>query len=359
MPEFREMLLDVLSPDFRDALREVFSPRGEGGNGITKTMRFAMSLWKQNGAQQHEDAPPPVVRLGVVGQEAAGKTCMLNGLRHVMRDTKLVSGLEFSRGSPEEVLEDLRIRNLIDTTTGKNALASTRATESFIYYIRQGYTRVLKLIYHDHIGQMIMMTKAELGDREGERKTFLNNVKDAHVLWAVVSLHRSPDGKIWLDRDEADVVKSYVTEALERRSDAEPLTLAVVVTKADLILGADGDEKKIKQELMRTVDEQFRNLAEYSRRVNAAAVFPTSAFGWDNSEEIADKPGFSRTTKGRMEPYNLDKLLLWSLVQGLEQPRKPRHPCGLDFKVASRLNEVLGRLPTGESDDALVLKSAG
>jgi hypothetical protein len=203
----------------------------------------------------------------------------------------------------------------------------------------------LRFIYHDHIGQMLKMTRAELGDRESERKAFFNDVKDAHVLWAVVSLHRSPDRKIWLDRDEVDIVKSYLNEALERRSDAEPLTLAVVMTKADLVSGADGDERKTKLELMRTVADQFRNMAEYSRRVNAAAVFPTSAFGWDNSEDITDKPGFSRTTKGRMEPYNLDKLLLWSLVQGLEQPRKPRHPNGLDFKVANRLNEVLGRLP--------------
>jgi hypothetical protein len=231
--------------------------------------------------------------------------------------------------------------------------------QSFSYCIRQGHTPLMRFFYHDAIGQLLETSRAELGkEREADHRTFITNIKDADVLWAVVSVNQHLDGTVWLDQDEAEIVKSYVVEVLEKRSDSSPLSLAIVLSKSDLAGPENDDETKAKKvELMETVADEFRDLAEHSRRIHAAAVFPTSAFGWDNAEAIEGHLGYSRTTKGRMEPYNVDKLLLWSLSHGLAQPKKKRDANGLDFQIAHKLDHVLGRMPQ-EGEHALVIKSS-
>src|SRR4051812_5626054 len=293
------------------------------------------------------------VRLGLVGQGESGKTCMLNGIRRILFDIDLGPELEFGK-SAEGIKKLIYERNQAEQIlTKNNALARTTEAGDFDFDVFDGSSKIMTFIYHDAIGQLFQ--DVELGKEDRQRHTFLmKTLTQADVLWAIIGVRKGLKGPDF-DTDEVEIVKGYVREAIKNRSGVHKISVGIVLTKADAA-GDDEESEATRKNLNKLMDKaasRFSTLLERESKVWSACVFPVSSFGFGTSEDRDNVSTFSRDnarkavlTNGRLQPWNIEKLLLWSLICGLEQPRPRRSEelDGLDLAVSRRLSPALNRM---------------
>jgi|ERR1700733_11311774 len=306
----------------------------------------------------------PEIRLGIAGQGDAGKTVLLRAIETILCDINPGPGLELADLNAE--LAKKRYSELHEATEAFRTQGSVRTTTArdFRYAVVDGTKQVMTFVYHDAIGQLLQQTELDDPDKK-KHAEFVNKLSHADILWAVIPV-RDVGGDIGIQMQEISIVKQYIADAIrlrEARSDASKVSVAVVLTKAD-VLGQGGfdEAKPTLAKLVNQIGDRFFNLIERSPSIWSGVVFPVSAFGFENSTLQETSTDSQHHDEKRylvdgdsLNPWNIDKLLLWSLASGLEQPRgRPKaDKLSNNIELTGRINGALAL--TG--GPALVLKS--
>lgn len=230
----------------------------------------------------------------------------------------------------------------------------------------RGTKDLLSIVYHDPIGQLLQQTSLGALDAENHSK-YLRNLSSCNIIWAVVPL-RIFNGEPTVRDDEIEIVQSYVAESINARirdGTTAPVSLAIVISRIDAM--GQYSEQEARSDIVRLVNEvgkKFERLAVKTDLIWSCVVFPVSAFGFNNHalQSSATKDGSQEQhyllAGPTMRPWNLDKLLLWSLCIGLEQPtghtifRRARANSDLASRVGDSLSRTEGPFLTLKAGNA-------
>lgn len=297
------------------------------------------------GAQQQATK----IRLGVLGKGSAGKTCLILAICRAMVEMNLGDELELAPPSVEKMKDILDRLGKDEQQLTRSVLHRTAAPVDISLSVFNGHQRLIDFIYTDAVGQIVSSIK--LGTHEdGEHKTFVNELAEADVIWVVLPINREGTRCKINVQDAEYFLKSYLREALELRqlrNESKTISVAIVLTKADLAGNSPESAADELNRLMEEARQRFSNLLNNSAIVYAASVFPVSAFGFESArpEELNAsvdriKIRESLLINDSLQPWNIENVLLWSIVCGLQQPGIPipRNQRERDVAVSQKLD---------------------
>jgi hypothetical protein len=278
------------------------------------------------------------VRIGCIGRGHAGKTALFHALGDSLVGDFLPSGLHLDAADPREVARMIREIEDAQKLLRQSGLPPTLEVSQTRYCVYQGDKRRLVCRLREVIGQVLTHTlpnsEPELQARYAD---YLKNLVNAHVLWAVVPCPPAePDAR---DRrryaNDLRIIMAYLREALRLRTLTPPAAVALVLSKTDALFpGPEEARAALTDDVLRQALGPLVQLIEQSDRVSDAVIVPVTAFGFgkavrrDDVEERHGAPGSAEEPFGdepiwllkegeSPAPYNLDTLLLWSLLMGL------------------------------------------
>jgi len=282
-----------------------------------------------NGKLKSSEENIPSVKLAVIGTSAAGKTYLLNAIHRL-----IFGGITLKNGLRIGVLnaQDTTVKfNEIETNVllmQQTPLPSTAMKYDFDFRLFRQVKPVIHIVYHDNVGQILTDDDTK---RNVSRNEFLKTLSQATVLWLLLPMQVDKDGKyLGISNKDILLAEGYLQDALQDRT--SPLSFAILLTKADIL--EDLEQEKVKQELHTlhaTLKARFEWLIGCDF-ISTAALFPISTFGFGNAQLIANSDSTNTTVaytlRGNdLKPYNVDKLLLWSLSCACYQtPPTPSTP---------------------------------
>lgn len=265
---------------------------------------------------------PLQVRIGVIGKGASGKTVMHLAIQKLVLSTRLEDGFELDTPDEEGLKELIRSVNKAEQKVSTSLLPRSTTAGDFCYCVYRAEHTYLKFIYHDAIGQLLSVVNDGQPNKD-ENYAFKSRLFEADVIWAYLPIADSGERARFIEYDAA-VVKSYLRSVLKERHPDSRLSVAVVLTKADRTANMQGS--------MEGAATRLENLMEHARdvfssiilsdKIASAAVFPVSAFGWNNAQEL-EGVNDSAIVNEKLEPWNVDALLFWSLSCAVQQPGQP------------------------------------
>jgi hypothetical protein len=265
-------------------------------------------------------SPPkdmPVVKLAVIGTSSAGKTYLLNAiLRLIFKGLPLKNGLRIGAlNAGDTTVKFNEIEGNIRLMQ-KMPLPSTAIKYDFDFRLFHQIKPALHVVYHDNVGQILTDGDPK---RNPSRNDFLKIISQANVVWLLLPMQVDKEGK-YLGIAQKDILlaEGYLQDALQNRSNRSPLAFAILLTKADVL--EDLEQESTKQELHSlhaTLKARFEWLIGCDF-ISASALFPISTLGFGNAQLLAnsdtsDEVGAYTLLGNDLKPYNVDKLLLWSL----------------------------------------------
>lgn len=303
-----------------------------------------MSILNVFGGKDSSQENIPVVKLTVIGTSAAGKTYLLNAIHRL-----IFGGITLKNGLRIGVLDaqDTTMRfNEIETNVRvmqKALLPSTDMKYDFGFRLFRQVKPVIHIVYHDDVGQILTDDDEK---RKSSRGEFLKTLSQATVLWLLLPIQVDKDGKyLGISNKDILLAEGYLQDALQNRT--SPLAFAILLTKADIL--EDLEQEKAKQEL-RELHTKLKNRFEWligCDFISTSALFPVSTFGFDNAQLITDPNGTnekgSYTLRGTdLKPYNVDKLLLWSLSCACYQTPTPQIDDVVKREILTNLQQLDG-----------------
>lgn len=280
------------------------------------------------------------IKLGVVGQADSGKTVIVYGIQESLGKIDPGEGLKLGAIDHEHAKHIQQETKKFTEILRTQSSAQSGSLVDFEYALRQGNKNLLTITYHDSIGQLLELTSSQLDAQSEElHNKYLNNISKCNVLWAVIPV-RIKEGVPDFDDSEIEIVISYISKAINLRlkhGNRSPFSLAVVISRIDIIGPYEESElKPAITELTLNIGRRFEDFVMNCSSIWQSAVFPVSAFGFTNYEVKYENTGDGNRdqryylSRSMMEPWNLNKLLLWSICTGLEQPHE---------------SSIIGRLP--------------
>jgi GTPase SAR1 family protein len=125
----------------------------------------------------------PEIKLGIVGTSSAGKTYLLKAIQKFTLDMYLKSGLEFALQTGQDTTNIYSELTAAIDTISSNVLASTMNANDFNFSLFDGEKRIVDLIYHDAVGQLI--DKIGNPDSEKNRERFVNTIINSNVMKSI------------------------------------------------------------------------------------------------------------------------------------------------------------------------------
>lgn len=304
------------------------------------------------------------IRLGVIGQGGTGKTELIRALQMMLMQNMIDPGpdLEFGPVNHQSAKEERANFEQHEAEVAKASPSRTVEARDFEYALKQGGNIVCKFVYHDAIGQLLDTPDL---DQTGlnQETAFIEKIALSNVLWVVIPI-RIRFGEIMVDDSKVDLVKNYISEAIKFRNKkriSSKISLAIVMTRSDLI-GSELSKETLDAigEASEKIIKKFKNFVEKNDIIWSSVLYPVSAFGFGNSIEEKISTAQNNGSQGyylagpTYEPWNLSKLLLWSLCAAVHQPTGGllRRHSGPNSDLASNLSEALG----GTAGPALPLK---
>ena len=189
------------------------------------------------------------------------------------------------------------------------------------------------------IGQVLTHTLPDsAADQQARYNSYLRSLVDTHVLWAMVpcpAVNPTPHDRRRYAND-LRITLAYLREALRLRALEEPVALALVLSKMD-VLFASAEEARmaLTDQVLRDSFGPLVHLVEQSARIGDAVIIPVTIFGFGNAvlrddgdgrhgappdmedEPFAAEPIWLLRDGASVDPYNLDTLFLWTLLAGL------------------------------------------
>lgn len=264
------------------------------------------------------------MKLGIIGTSTAGKTYLVTAINRLVLGGKLrlTDSLEITVVDGIDTTKRLQETKDVIDIMQQQALGSSVVGKDFDFrLVHGGIDDVVAITYHDHVGQAL--TDAD-SSKDQSRSELISNVSKSDVIWFLLPLQVDNVGKYaGVKMDDLVLAQAYLRDCLRERVNsgiASPLAFAIVVTKAD-ILGT-AEFFKEKQEIIDLCDDlksRFEGLIG-SQHISVAAFFPVSVLGFDNAEFVSEN---NETTfllaSNDLQPYNVDRLLLWSLLAAAYQ----------------------------------------
>lgn len=300
------------------------APSGHTDAESVEPAKRAGGMWLM---PQHREL---VLRLGIIGCGDSGKTCLLNAIRRTVMDVhpgkQLHMGMARAASARMDLLSAVKGRYAEEALWRQGGLGITPTPNDLEYAIFEGAKPVVTFVHHDAVGQLLNFWR--LGDEDlNSHVEFISRTSTADILWAVIAVQKEYEQKeCYIDRDELHLVMGYTKEAIHHMSESRKVSVGIILTMADRA-GTLGPAhmRATLDGLAAEVARRFTPFFENESKVWSSCVLPVSAFGLDKAEELetSSKEAARETilNSQTLEPWNVDKLLLWSLVSGLSQPR--------------------------------------
>lgn len=259
----------------------------------------------------------PIVRLAVIGTGSAGKTYLLNAIhRLIFGGITLKSGLRIGALTAEDTTVKFNEIEANIKLMQKMPLPATAIKYDFDFRLWRQVKPVLHIVYHDNVGQILTDSDPK---RNPSRKDFLKIIAQANVIWLLLPMQVDKEGN-YLGIAQKDILlaEGYLQDALQKRNNQSPLAFAILLTKADVLEDLEQDSSKQElHSLHETLKARFEWLIGCDF-ISAAALFPISTLGFGNAQLVANSDSSDEastyTLRGNdLKPYNVSKLLLWSL----------------------------------------------
>jgi hypothetical protein len=279
------------------------------------------------------------VHVGCIGRGNAGKTALLRTLSEGPVGDFLPSGLHVDAGDPRDVARMIREAEEAQRLLHQFGLPPTLKASQNRYYLYDGATQRVVYKVREVIGQILTHTLPDSAAEQQTRYTeYLRSLVNTQVLWAVVPC--PPPNPSARDRrryaNDLRITLAYLREALRLRSLEQPVAVALVLSKIDALF-KDIEEARtaLTDEVLRTSFGPLVHLIEQSSRVSDAVIIPVTAFGFGNAvlreqggeheeahpesedEPFGSEPIWLLREGASAQPYNLDTLLIWTLLFGL------------------------------------------
>jgi hypothetical protein len=249
------------------------------------------------------------------------------------------SGLHVDAGDPREVAQMIHEAEEAQRLLHQFGLPPTLKAAQIRYFLYDGAVQRVVYKLREVIGQVLTHTLPDSAAEQQARYTeYLRSLVNTHVLWALVPC--TPPNPSARDRrryaNNLRITLAYLREALRLRSPEQPVAVALVLSKIDaLFKDAEDARTSLTDEVLRTSFGPLVHLIEQSPRVADAAIIPVTAFGFGNAvlrEEGGEREGAHPESEDEpfgpepiwllregmsAQPYNLDTLVIWTLLFGL------------------------------------------
>ncbi|HYT90077.1 MAG TPA: hypothetical protein VEL76_15325 [Gemmataceae bacterium] len=289
----------------------------------------------------HKEGGPDVreVRTGCIGRGHAGKTALFRAMSEGPVGDFFPSGLHVDVGDPREVAQMIREAEETQHILQASGLPPTLEASQIRYYLYDGDSQRVVYKMREVIGQVLTHTLPESAPEQQARyDEYLKTLVNTHVLWAVIPCpppNPSPRDRRRYSND-LRITTAYLRESLRLRTMEQPAAVALVLTKIDTLF-KDADEARaaLNDESLRDALGPLCHLIERSEHVVDAAILPVTAFGFGNAV-LREQPGERAEVAPESDddpfgaepiwllregvtprPYNLDTLVIWTLLFGL------------------------------------------
>ena len=326
-----------------DLTAEAPSPLPKEGHSPAADIEGAAQLREErlqlNGAEVRE------VRVGCIGRGHAGKTALFRALDEGPVGGFFPSGLHVDVGDPREVAKLIRETEEARRILQRSGLPPTLQAAQIRYYLYDHDEQRVVYKMHEVIGQVLTHTLPDsAADQQTQYDCYLKNLVNTHVLWAMVPcLPPNPDAR---DRrryaNDLRITLAYLREALRRRSLEEPVAVALVISKIDVLFeNAEEARASLTDKVLCKALGPLVYLLDQSARVSDAVIIPVTSFGFgnavlnesaserggtppDSADELFEpEPTWLLREGASLEPFNLDTLFLWTLLFGLVNQAGP------------------------------------
>lgn len=305
-----------------------------------------MFIFTSNNSSKNkkEDINTSEVKLSVIGTGAAGKTYLLNAIHNLIMKGMggLKNGLRIgSLGAYETTLGSIKIEDNIEAMKS-SALISTDEKYDFEFQLFHKVKPIVKITYHDNVGQILTHNTESINSM---RSKFIDDIKKSEIVWILLPAQVDQNGQYLGSISGKDIAlaEGYLQEALQDRPSNFPLVLAILLTKAD-VLGLDGNGQNEFVKIKDGLADRFDWLISCDF-LSSAAFFPISAMGFDNTRlagmEERGCPIYLLSGDD-LKPYNINKLLLWSLASVAYQNKLLKLDETVKKNLASSLQNMEG-----------------
>jgi hypothetical protein len=247
------------------------------------------------------------------------------------------SGLHVDVGDPREVARMIRESEETQRVLQASGLPPTLEASQIRYYLYDGDRQRVVYKIREVIGQVLTHTLPDSAPEQQARyDAYLKALVSTHVLWAVIPCpppNPSPRDRRRYAHD-LRITSAYLREALRLRTLEQPAAVALVLSKLDALF-QDADEARaaLPDDVLRNAMGPLAHLVGKSSHVADAVILPVTAFGFGNAvlrtqgdgpepAGASDDPFGAEPTWLLKEgvsprPYNLDTLVVWTLLFGL------------------------------------------
>lgn len=303
------------------------------------TLKYSSKVSKKN-----DETTIAEVKLSVIGTGAAGKTYLLNAIHSLIMKGMggLKNGLRIgSLGAYETTKGSIKIEENIEAMKS-SCLISTDEKYDFEFQLFYQVKPIVKITYHDNVGQILTHNNESINNM---RETFIEDIKRSEIVWILLPAQVDQNGQYLGSISGKDIAlaEGYLQEALQDRPANFPLVLAILLTKAD-VLGLDDNGQKEFDKIKDVLSDRFDWLISCNF-LSSAAFFPISAMGFDNTRlaglEERGSPVYLLSGND-LKPYNINKLLLWSLASAAYQNKSLKLDDNIKKNLANSLQNMDG-----------------
>src|SRR5262245_59807915 len=247
------------------------------------------------------------VQVGCIGRGNAGKTALLRALSEGPVGDFFPSGLHVDAGDPREVAEMIREAEQTQRLLHRCGLPPTLEASQLRYFLYDGDAQRVVYKMREVIGQVLTHTlPSSAADQQALSTQYIKSLVNAHVLWAVVPCQ--PANPSARDRrryaNDLRITLAYLREALRLRSLAQPVAVALVLSKIDtLFRDAEEARASLTDEVLRASFGPLVHLIEQSPRVSDAVAIPVSTFGFGNAILREDGGGREGASEAEDDPF--------------------------------------------------------
>jgi hypothetical protein len=280
----------------------------------------------------------PVIRTELVGREHSTKSSAVTVFPYGPLREAPPSGLQLA--TPDTKKFNALVRNTEATLNDLNraGLPSTIKVEQHTYHLFDAEECCAILQLRDVVGQVFSHATPDSPPEELDTfDAYVRYSVEAHVHFIMLPYPYRDDPAEYqrLARDQ-QLYETTLRSVLQQRRPDWPLAVALVVNRLDAAFPSETEaQAKLTDEVLQEMLGPLVNLLTRSKKVGAAAIFPTTFFGFGNAVvqaptgQASAKPAAGSSPHSRGEPdftlkpgalprpYNLTPLVWWSLLTGL------------------------------------------
>ena len=277
-----------------------------------------MALLNMFGSKPPQQGDTPVVKVAVIGISTAGKTYLLNAIHRL-----IFGGITFGKirlgalSAEDTTVKFNQIQENINLMQ-KVPLPGTAIKYDFDFRMLYQVTPVLRIVYHDSVGQILTDSDPK---RNPSRNEFLKTLSQANIVWLLLPMQVDKEGRyLGISQKDIWLATGYLQDALQNRTN--PLAFAILLTKADVL---EDPEQEKSRKALHSLHTELKEAFEWligCDFVSDSVLFPISALGFGNTKFVASEENDHETgtyllSGTDLKPYNVKKLLLWSLYCGV------------------------------------------